>query len=70
MDRNRVKCISQVEPSASKSAGSVELRNGTSQIVWYYARLRNSGYPIGLFRNELSATLTGMVLWSERQTRQ
>src|SRR5260370_7513799 len=70
MDRNRVNGVSAVESSASKGAGVLELWNGSGQIVWDHPGVRGSRHPIGLFRSELGATLTGMVLRGQRQTRE
>jgi len=70
MDRNRVKRLPEVKSSASQGAGLLELWNGAGQIVWHHPGVRGSGHPIGLQRSQLGTTLTGMVLWGQRQTRE
>ncbi len=68
MDRNRVKCLPEVQSSASQGAGLLELWNGSSQIVWHHLGVRDARSPIGMQSSQLGATLTGMVLWRQRQT--
>src|SRR2546430_2457829 len=67
MDRNGVTRLSEVESSASHSAGAVELWHGAGQVVWHYAGMCRTGRTTGLFRSEPGTTLARMVLWRQRQ---
>jgi hypothetical protein len=69
MDRNGVNRLSEFESTTSQSAGSVELWDGHRQIVWHDVGVCGAGLTIRLFGSQLSATLAGMVLWSQRQKR-
>src|ERR1700694_4947952 len=69
MDRNGVNGLSELESSASQSAGLLELWDGAGQSVWHHFSECGPGPPAGICGGEPGATLTRMVLRRQRQER-